>query len=270
MLEDSDIRALEGLKLTHTQARVYLAIAELGDAEMSAISKEIDVPRQDLYRATSELHNLGLVEKVLSTPIKHRAIPVGAAIAILWERIHKENVANQENALRLAEKYKNRCPRTPDKTSQFTIVPKKEANVRRRQLLTQKCLNAICEISSHKRLCSIPHNLLEEILASLQRGVKIRAITEKFSDTSCCWHLTQFQATGNFEIRYLPTQPSIILSIFDEKEVLIASSSKAHIGKVPALWTNNSDLVTTLQDYFEILWQKSIKHDDSVLANINA
>jgi len=69
--------------LTPNQARVYLTVCRLGLAQVGRVSKASKVRREDIYRLLPSLEKLGLIEKVLGTPTKIRAIPVEDALSLL-------------------------------------------------------------------------------------------------------------------------------------------------------------------------------------------
>ena len=54
---------LSDFGLTHNQAKVYLAIAQLGLASVSQASKASNVRREDVYRIMPKLEKMGLIEK---------------------------------------------------------------------------------------------------------------------------------------------------------------------------------------------------------------
>ena len=73
--------------------------------------------------------------------------------------------------------------------------------------------------------------------------------------------------TGNFEMRLLDYFPTILLTTFDNNEALIVAEADSGLTESPALWTNNSSLVTALQEYFETLWLKAIQKNDPTLTS---
>jgi sugar-specific transcriptional regulator TrmB len=89
-VQDEDVEALTSLGLTILQAKVYLALVKSGSSTIREISKTSDVARQDLYRITSELQKLGLVERVIANPTEFRAIELTGGISILLQRVHEK------------------------------------------------------------------------------------------------------------------------------------------------------------------------------------
>jgi len=60
-LEDH-IRMLSDFGLTPSQAKVYLAIVEMGLASVSKVSKLSKVRREEVYRIVPNLERLGLID----------------------------------------------------------------------------------------------------------------------------------------------------------------------------------------------------------------
>ena len=94
-IQDKDVETLTSLGLTVLQAKVYLALVKSGDLTIKEISKNADVARQDLYRITSELQKLGLVERLITIPTKFRAMELTHGISILLQ-LRREKEAEME------------------------------------------------------------------------------------------------------------------------------------------------------------------------------
>jgi hypothetical protein len=58
-----------------------------------------------------------------------------------------------------------------------------------------------------------------------------------------------------FELRTLPPPIDVRLSVFDGKEVFIATTATANAAESPALWTNSPAMVSTFEDYFRMKWK---------------
>jgi sugar-specific transcriptional regulator TrmB len=271
-----EIQTLTRLGLSSSQAKVYLALATSSATCARSISQKAGVARQDIYRILLGLEKLGLIEKELSIPCRFQAIPITQAVSMLMEQRKNETIELRNELKELLLKFKNKnAERFFDQYApQFVMIPQKTANLRKRVVLIKNALNNIDRISSQYRLQTIPSAIIEGIYRALQRGVRIRIVTEKPTEEKVsspqAKNVKKYIKTGNFELRYILGYPHVVLSIYDEKEALITSSAKARIGESPALWTNNSGLVKALQEYFETLWLTSIKHDDTALANITA
>jgi len=99
---DEKAEILSDFGLTHNQAKVYIAIAQLGLASVSQVSKLSKVRREDVYRMLPKLEKKGLIEKTLGKPTKIRATPVEDALSILIKR--EQDIANKRLSKLMAEK----------------------------------------------------------------------------------------------------------------------------------------------------------------------
>ena len=98
-IQDKAIETLAGLGLTVLQAKVYLTLAKEGKSTVKGIAKTSNIARQDLYRITQQLLNLGLIEKLIDTPTKFKAIPIKAAIDMLIGRRKKQHLRLPNDAI---------------------------------------------------------------------------------------------------------------------------------------------------------------------------
>lgn len=257
----NEVQTFTRLGLTFNQARVYLALAHSGVTSALAISKISGVTRPDVYRVMPTLEKLGLVEKILSVPCKHKAISMDHAIHALIDRRAGETMDLQTMAKEVLQKFNNNNGRlVPEDEPQFTMVPQKEANISKRRILIQNVQSSIDTVSSLRRFRSSV--LVEEITKALRRGVKIRVIIEKHENKRELTEIVKkFRKAGNYNIRYSLSPPQTVLSIYDKKQALITTSAAAGVAESPALWSNNHSLLALLQEHFENIWQESIKQD---------
>src|SRR5438034_11390083 len=69
------IRKLRDFGLTEYQARVYLALLDLGTATASQVPPIARVPRTRIYATMQQLHGKGLVEIIPEAPLKYKPVP---------------------------------------------------------------------------------------------------------------------------------------------------------------------------------------------------
>ena len=84
---------LTHLGLTTNQAKVYLALVQLGQASSAkSISKVSNVSREQVYTILPKLQRIGFVKKILSTPTRYEAVPVEDVFSILFDERTQETV----------------------------------------------------------------------------------------------------------------------------------------------------------------------------------
>jgi sugar-specific transcriptional regulator TrmB len=262
-----EVQTLTRLGLTSNQARVYLALVRLGPSTVKTTSKYTNVERSETYRIMVTLEKLALVERIISTPFKFKAITPKHAIAVLMERRTRETSELQIITKGMLQHFENsNIRRALEKDEQqFILIPKKEASIQKRRKAIENAQRSIDVVNSWKRFPMTVFTYVEETRKALQRGVKIRVVTQKPKVRKAILELEEFKKNPNFEVRYIPTQPQAVLSIYDEKEVFMTISATAALGESPTLWSSNPSFLATSQEYFESMWTTAIeeKHKDN-------
>lgn len=261
VLQDEDVEALTSLGLTVLQAKVYLTLVKLGIATIKEISKTSGVARQDLYRITSELQEVGLVEKVIAAPTKFKAIELTEGVAILLQRVHKKELESRKKILKLIQRYKYQSAtvQTQKKGAHFILVPEKEVLLRVRKLI-ENTQTSVDVVTTLNRFQSGLIDFNEAHKKASKRGVKFRIITNKPEDENSLTEMVKTVAKNfAFEIRYINTSPLAAIAIYDKKEMIIATSTTANINEVPILMSNNSSLIAIAQSYFDVMWVTAVE-----------
>ena len=259
-VQDKDVEALTSLGLTVLQAKVYLALVKSGKSTIKEISKTSGVARQDLYRITSELQKLELVEKVLSVPNEFKAIELRCGISILLEHIHKKEVEMHKEAQKLIQRYKERTAK-PEKEPEFIMIPGQETVFRKTMESLENAQTSMFSIVSWRKFSSLMLNARKlRLRRALERGVEFRFITKKPEDEKQMPKIAEnYMKKYSFKIRYLMTEPLAHIGLFDRKEVFINTSTKEGLAETPLLWSNSPSLIAVVHDYFEILWLTAIE-----------
>jgi sugar-specific transcriptional regulator TrmB len=266
MLQNEDIEALTSVGLTVLQAKVYLALATLGQETVRTISKNAGVARQDIYRISSELQKLGLVEKVIAAPNEFKAIPLTEGISILLQRVHEERVESHKKIVKLMRRYKDSNVKANFKESQFILVPEKELRLRMRKIIenTQTSIDTITTLNNFRYDMPDFDRIFKK---ALKRGVKFRFIIDIPENANSLPEISM-ALTKNplLKIRYITTSSLCALSICDKKESIIAISETCGIGinKTPALWSNNPCFLRIAQNYFEMTWTTAMESERQV------
>ena len=74
---------LTQIGLTKIQAKIYLTLLSLDEANARTLTRETNVPRQEVYRALDDLQKKGFIEKIIASPHKFKATPIDYALQIL-------------------------------------------------------------------------------------------------------------------------------------------------------------------------------------------
>lgn len=251
-------KTLRELGISLLQARVYLALLKLGTySNVRAISVFSKVARQDVYRTITELRELGLVEMVIGSPALFRAIPLKETVAILIEkRNRRAQVLTEEVTELLSHFNDNNETKLNPENHQFILVPKKEALVNKIKKTIEGANESILISASWRETTQWLFTLHESWQLALDKGVKIRWITEKQAAPSLTDEVARTLIKNpNFTLKMHETSVKGRFAIYDDNEVSIIILSATNTGGAPALWSNNPAMVLILKDYFETKWK---------------
>ena len=106
-------------------------------------------------------------------------------------------------------------------------------------------------------------------MQSLQRGVKIRIVSEKLTSVNMpLSEIMEIEKQAGAVTRFLSTPPPALILLSDEKEVLIITSATGTL-ETSALWSKNPSLIALAKIYFDNVWQSaSISIERTQSANI--
>ena len=97
--ESAAIEAFERLGLTSYEAKVFIALQQLGSGTARDVAGVVDVPRSQVYSVAESLEGRGLLEVQQSSPIRYRPVAVEEARETLRSRFETE----QERAFEYVE-----------------------------------------------------------------------------------------------------------------------------------------------------------------------
>jgi sugar-specific transcriptional regulator TrmB len=249
--------------LTRNQAKVYTATARLRLASVGQISKVSKVRREDVYRILPKLEKIGLVEKLLGTPTKIRAIPVKDGLSILIK--HEEDTARERVSTLKAKtktflKHYVRAPRLElEETTSFALLPNRESIMSKTVTMIRNAERNIDIVCSRNKLMQLVHELAEQIREAAKKDVRIRIVSEMPEHKDSIPRIIEEQTSPeiSLDLRYRDLHSGHYI-IVDFKEALIATTTGGNLAANPLLWTNSDSLVGVFQKDFENLWHNSV------------
>ena len=257
-------KVLHELGLTFSQAKLYVALLSFSDAATaSAISTFSNVARQDVYHVMNELQEIGLIEKVISNPIKFRAVPIADATSFLIGKRGDRTKALVEESTALLDKFPSKSSKTEAQTEiQFILIPKGETLVRRVEKALKTADRRILVVTPWREFTQWTFTLHKRWRQTLNRGVRVNWITENQSQTSGAnlEMIDSLTRNATFKLRTLPPAIDVRLSVFDGREVFIAANASVNAAEFPALWTNSPTMISTLEDYFRMKWKLAAEY----------
>ena len=256
---DEAIDVFVKLGLTQLQARTYFALAKLGTAEVSYISKYSNVARQDIYRIMPTLQKIGLAEKVISTPVTFKATPWKNGISLLLERRTQEQAELEKRTKTLFAALEEKTVSTENNPDfQFTILYDRNLFLKRMETAILEAKESKYEImpSASVKIMTFYH--LKAMAKAQKKGVKFRIIIDK-PDSNTLESVQSLKQNLQCELKYVSTPVQVASIIYDHTEVNIRITADS---LVPSLWTNNSQVVRLAEIYFESMWKEAKPLDE--------
>ena len=253
------IDVLQGLGLTMCQAKIYLSLCRFGCLDAKTISKDTHIARQDVYRVIADLEKSRLVEKVISRPTKFRAIPLKKGISFLLKQKQKELGIIASQTKSLVNQFNRSNEQLLTEKAEFVWVPSKEAVLYKIQEAIENAQSSINLVSSYERISKI--SMFSEALeGAWSRSVKCRIIIDKPEKSRASDEILNFLSKdAGSKVRFLPSPPETVMTIYDRKEILIFTDPNARLSESPALWSSNLSLISGMQNYFTILWTTALE-----------
>lgn len=261
---EEDANALSNFGFTHNQAKIYAAIARLHTASVGGISRMAKVRREHVYRTLPKLEKMGLIERVLGTPEKIKAIAVEDAFSLLIKKQHEEaerklSVLNADAEAFLKHLKEKDWKTTPEENeSQFSLVSEKNAIMSKTAALIGNARKEISIAASRKKLAKFMFFFSDLLKKSTKKGVHINLLTEmpQEDDTLPRFIEEQISPGKSLELKYSGLQTHYLIA--DNKEILIDTSTETDFAESPCLCTNNASLLALTQKSFADAWRTSM------------
>jgi sugar-specific transcriptional regulator TrmB len=261
--QKEDIQVLVELGLTALQSRAYLALSSLGTATMKSVSKTSNIARQDVYRIMPRLQQLGLAEKVITTPSMYRATPLKDGVNVLLRRKSEECNTLQRKTEEMITTFQIAPFKVPFQMddSKFLIISEKKLLYKildEKNHTVQKSIRTAGTWESTRG--ALFDFELENFRKALKNGVRIRWITEDHEqDNSTLKTLQNLVKNPLFEIRYFAPPIPLQTAIYDDKEVVMCLAMLPSTD-VTSIWSDNPMFVKVALNYWEEVWNASLKN----------
>ncbi len=262
------------LGLTDLEAKVYLALIQLGESKAAEICKLSKVTRTDIYRVLSELAERGLVEKTITKPLIFIATPLRAGIRLLLERRDKKTTdlkIKVEKIINLAEKQRT----TQNLLKNFKIIeiPNRGSIIKEDIELNRVNWQNMDVVTLRGRFVRWVHLNRKSIDEILSKGVRIRVIVSSMKTSQsllkqCLDYSNELCKKPMFQVKYVFTQAPALISLYDNKSLRMAlKPSPFNVGgEGPDLYSDHPSLIGMARTYFECLWSsaKTIRAEEDL------
>jgi sugar-specific transcriptional regulator TrmB len=258
LLEDTDVRFLEKIGLTRSQAHLYFALVKIGNSDALTISRQTKTPRTETYRILDDLEEIGLVEKHLDVPYFYEATPVRLGIESLLIRKYEEYQQNRRELDKFLVSFEK------SEKKQDKIQPKITVSKGKQKLLSvlrygmDNVLSTVDFVTPKKRWLNIYENCQENIKKSLERGVTYRGLLETSDNGNHDLDsIPALQQRTHLELRMVRNISGKNFVVFDKREAAFNYSPGKSLNEAVTLWTNHPNLVAIFEDHYDTLWRNA-------------
>ncbi len=247
-LSEKAASAIEGLGLTKTEIRIYVALLESGTLSASEVSRSARVPYSKVYQALESLHRKGWVERQRSRPILYTAKPPASALEEL--RSLRESEAREREKLALAELVGIYEKKGEQERPEIWILRGTSEILSR---VKNTMLNSRNELLIALPVAIAPYaDEVAALLAALkEKGVKTSILTSAglTGDT-----LSALSTGAEVRTRKMMFGGGVIA---DSKEVVLLLGGGGRgesANSALAIWADHPGLASFARDYFQFLW----------------
>lgn len=245
-MSDRATSALEGLGMTKTEIRTYVALLEGGTMAASEASRAARVPYSKVYQALESLHKKGWVERQQSRPILYTAKPPESALQELRALHEAEDREREKVALaELLSVYENKAEQ--ERPEIWILRGTAEILAR----VKNTALNARDELLIALPVGIAPYadQVASILVAIKEKGVKISILTSHgLPDES----FSALAATAEVRTRRTMFGGGVIA---DSKEVVLLLGGGESANSALAIWADHPGLASFARDYFRFLWK---------------
>jgi sugar-specific transcriptional regulator TrmB len=255
MIRAEDIEDLICLGLTPSQAKLYLSILKIGQADGKAIAKHSGVARQEVYRIIGELEEKGLIEKVIAKPYEFRGVPLQFGVSRLLALKSEEYDLAKEKSWGLIKRFQ---PKEEEISADYlmTLIPKGDTLAKRVINELRISQQSVDIVTTVQRLMQST-DLYTPIREAINRGVQLRVITEKPCNKQAFLRELKGLLEEGLKLKCLPRIPKAKTAIFDQKVAIVTLYPAIYAKESICMWTNYPIILASYQDYFNIMWRDS-------------
>jgi sugar-specific transcriptional regulator TrmB len=237
-----DTEALESLGLTKAEAKVYIALLELGSSQVGRITSKTGIHRRTVYDSIERLIEKGLVSSITQNNIKYfEAVDPNQLMDILKEK--EDNLSIMLPQLNLLHK---------------TSKEKQETTFFKGKLGIRSVFNHQIEIGKDILIlgASVSANdILKTYLPHYEKERKKKKINVKIIFDESVKDSPYVRSIPLSEIRYIPKEYSspAAINIYGDFVAIILWSEEP-----VAILIKNKDIADGYRNYFSLLWKTAV------------
>jgi len=256
------VRKLMDHGLTEYQARVYLALLDMGTATASQIPPLSKVPRTRIYATMQQLHEKGLVQILPETPLRYKAVPFDAYLRVLADDLRGRAKRIDAGLAALAQEFSIGVQQEPESRGRFEAIYGRK-NVRERLLkMYDSAAREVIGIGTTKSPGRILGAFMPDLVEKAKAGVRL-----KYAFCFTSENREDVRALLKFaEVRHIDFMMPVYMHDFDGREFLmshpIPDDDSSYRGDDIAIWTNDPAIADAMSQMSERIWEMGRPADE--------
>ena len=253
------VHRLTEFGLTEYQARVYLALLDLGTATATQIPPHSGVPRTRIYATMAQLHERGLVEILPETPLRYKPVPFSAFLTKLAAD-HRERAARIDDDIPgLAKEFVVREGHDPIQRGRFEAIHGRRNARERLVKMYSAAKREIISIGTERSPGRIRKALAPYAEDIWKRGVQLKYA---FPVTDANW--ADVEAMAKYaDVRNIDFLMPVYLHAVDGREFMmshpIPDDDSFYRGEDISIWSDDPAIAEALMQMAERMWAAGTK-----------
>jgi sugar-specific transcriptional regulator TrmB len=230
----------------------------MGETDAKTLSKQSDIPRQEIYRGLTELQENGFVDKIISTPSRYRAISFRELLSTIQnEKTNQYDRFSKRIQFFLERIEENKTEQEAKEDFEISIIEGKERVINRCRKSHGSAQRSVCCCSIFQRWIQIGQEIHDTIQEAVLRGVQYRMILESpTNEIKIPKNVLSLMEKDNFQVRITNKQLKINTVIFDDTLAGFSLYPSKSVVETPMIWTNHPSIIESFRGYFDSLWSE--------------
>ncbi len=249
------LQKLQGFGLTEYQARVYLALLDLGTSTASRLPIPSGVPRTRIYGTMDQLHAKGLVQILPEKPVRYRAVPFSRYLKVLATEYRQKAVQLASSADDLAREFTLAPVDATTRSGRFEAIYGRR-NVRDKLVeMYEAAETEIIGIGSVHSPARILRGLGQQLEEKSSLGVAVKFAFYTNPDNE-----PEVRSLSRYsEIRHIDFFTPVCRHGVDGQEFLmshpIPDDDSGFRGEDIAIWTDDPAIASAMAQMAERIWE---------------
>lgn len=261
-IREEEVGALQLLRLTFYEARVYLALVKNGPLNGSEVGFLSNVPRPKVYGALRLLERKGLVRITPSSPLTIRAVSPLTALKAKADALFNQAVSTQEIIQRLAEEHElgeQRGSRVelPREANELWYIDGREHIYHTISQMLRRAVKSISYYATPAGLVRAYKAHAKHLENVTKRGVAVRVLAQTSKES----HIVAQELAAIIRIRKTTKPLAVNFVCVDGQELVVIEDCPndfdVESGTDTAAWTKNKLLVQLYENLFERVWENA-------------